>query len=184
MAKPTQPPLAPNPNHPRYCDLAFPAYRFIPGLNPHPVRDPDGHSHGKEEPKITLISPDDWQKNKYFLFGVDLYNHAYWWESHEAWEGLWLLTSKTDLYGQHLQGLIQISAAFIKWHLQQSIGLNKLFDLGINRLEFVKSHASHFMGVDMETHIKKLRAHFKPVLGEEPTTWPDLLQNYPFIELK
>ena len=37
----------------RYTDKEFPAYRFIPGLHPHPVNSPEGHSYGLDEEEIS-----------------------------------------------------------------------------------------------------------------------------------
>lgn len=125
----------------------------------------------------------DWSKNEEYLFGVDLYNHAFWWESHEAWEAVWLNTDKFQAYGQYLQGLIQISAAFIKWYLHQPEGLIKLYETGISRLEFVASSSPQFMGQDLTSHIIKLKKHFKPALDVK-SNWPDPILNYPFIELE
>ena len=169
--------------HKRYSNLPFPPYAFIPGLHPHPQRDPQGHSFGQPEEKLAYLEPARWQENGHYLFGVDLYNHGFWWESHEKWEAVWHTTDKSAIYGQYLQGLIQISAAFIKWHLHQHEGLKKLYEIGIERLEFVQKKSPTFMGLNLDEHIPKLKNHFQPVLTK-PKSWPDLLQNYPFIELR
>src|SRR3989338_7998386 len=68
---------------PRYTQIKFPPYRFIPGENPHPTENPCGHSYGKKGLDIGLFVPADWRKNEQYLFGIDLYNYGYWWESHE-----------------------------------------------------------------------------------------------------
>jgi hypothetical protein len=162
---------------------ALPPYAYIPGLNKHPVRDPEGHSYGRTEEKLTFLSPDDWRDNAEYLFGVDLYNHAFWWEAHEAWEGVWHTTDKDAEYGQFLQGLIQISAAFIKWYSHEDIGLRKLYDLGMMRLEFVAKTYPHFMGLDLERHIHKVKKHFRPILSRGASPWTDPLSDYPFLEL-
>lgn len=169
--------------HKRYSDLPFPPYAFIPGQNPHPQRDPQGHSHGQPEEKPAYLEPARWQENKNYLFGIDLYNHGFWWESHEKWEAVWHTTEKEKIYGQHLQGLIQVSAAFIKWHLHQHEGLKKLFEIGIERLEFVQKTSPAFMGLDLTEHVSKLKKHFQPVLTQADF-WPDPLNDYPYIELK
>lgn len=180
-------PQAPDPNHLRYTDFEFPPYRFIPGVNAHPQRDPEGHSYNKEHAPVIYSPPEDWQSNANYLFGVDLYNHAYWWEAHEAWEELWHTTKKSAAYGQFLQGLIQVSAAFIKWQSQQQVGMEKLFGIGLSRLEFVLASLpagqTQFMGLDLKTHRQKIKNHFEVVV-RETETWPDPLLEYPFIELK
>ncbi len=176
-------PQAPTPAVLRLTQNKLPPYRFIPGLSPHPRRDLTGHSFNQPELKLDFIDPKDWQKNHDYLYGVDLYNNAYWWESHEAWESVWHTTDKASAYGQYLQGLIQISAAFIKWYLNQHEGLVKLYDLGIGRLEFVAARHQQFMGLDVVSHVAKVKAHFAPVVAKVPTVWPEALVGYPFIVL-
>lgn len=175
-------PQAPNANYQRYSSFDFPDYRYIPGINHHPVRHPQGHSYNRIEEKLGFIEPKDWQKNSQFLYGVDLYNYAFWWESHEAWEGLWHLTQKDDVYGQFLQGLIQVSAAFIKWYLNHFDGMTRLYNIALGRLEFVASSHPQFMGIDLLQYISSLKQHFSSVL-KPPQEWPDPLLNYPFITL-
>ena len=61
-------------------------YAYLPGKNPHPVRDPTGHSYHVEPIPVAAeasLSSDA------FLWGLDLLNHGYYWEAHETWEGLW-----------------------------------------------------------------------------------------------
>jgi hypothetical protein len=174
-------PKAPDPDFLRLTSKMFPPYRFIPGLNPHPVRDPLGHSYGHSPAALSYLPPKQWRENGSYLYGVDLYNHAHWWEAHEAWEDVWHTTDKGSAQGQFLQGLIQISAAFIKWHLHQFDGLKKLYELGIARLEGVCVKNPQFMGVDLEAHIAKLKKHFYLTTQSEPQNWPDWRPHYPFL---
>lgn len=173
----------PDPTCPRYTGKNLPPYRFIPGLNPHPVRDPRGHSYGLAAESLSFIEPAQWQKNQAYLYGVDLYNYGFWWESHEQWENVWHTTDKDSAYGQFLQGLIQISAAFIKWHLRQHDGLEKLYNLGMKRLKFVVERNQVFMGLTLPGHIDKLERHFSQALRADKI-WPNPLESYPFIKLR
>jgi hypothetical protein len=160
------PPSAPDPNHPRLCKVSLPPYRYIPGINKHPVRDPEGHSFGKVHAPLVYSAPEKWRHNMDYLFGVDLFNYAYWWEAHEAWENIWHTTNKDEAHGQFLQGLIQVSAAYIKWYSHEAIGMHKLRDLGLGRLEFVRTLHPTFMGLDLADHLKKLRMHFHDAVDD------------------
>ena len=138
----------------RYApQVPFPAYAFLPGRMPHPRRDPKGHSFGTPEPKPAYLPPDQWRANESYLFGVDLHNHGYWWESHELWEALWHLTDGVE--GQFLQGLIQISAA----NIQRALGHDpvRLATEAIARLETVPDTV--FMGLRVHDHIAGARAY-------------------------
>ena len=178
--KPIEPP---DPNHRRYSTKPFPPYRFVPGFNPHPTIDPEGHSYGRAEEEIEIFDPAKWQKNETYLFGVDLYNYAYWWESHEAFEGLWGALPKNDPLSHFLQGLIQISAAFLKWHMHEKRGVMSLYHSGMNYLKLAQKEKSAYMGLDLDPHLQKLKQHFAIVILE-PSAWPDPIHNYPFIDLK
>ena len=96
---------------PRYTDRPFPTYRFVPGQSPHPRRDPQGHSYGQPEPTPPLFTPEEWWDSEWYLYGIDLYNHGYWWECHEVFEGLWHAVGPDSPQGQFLQALIQVAAA-------------------------------------------------------------------------
>lgn len=104
------PPIRP----PRYSERPFPAYAYQPGLTPHPRRDPAGHSHGHPEPAIAPFRPEAWDHAGTYLYGVDLYNHGYFWESHEIFEGLWNAFGHETTAGRLFKGLVQLAAANLK----------------------------------------------------------------------
>lgn len=49
-----------------------------------------------------------------FLWGLDLFNHGYYWEAHEAWEGLWQVADRGGPLRMLFKGLILLSAAGVK----------------------------------------------------------------------
>src|SRR5437762_2797351 len=75
---------------PRYASSPLPAYRYVPGRHPHPLRDPLGHSYAASAQAVPAAwQLQDWPQLDAWLFGVDLFNAFYFWEAHEAWESLW-----------------------------------------------------------------------------------------------
>ena len=140
-------------------DRPFPAYAYLPGRDPHPTRDPRGHSHGARVETATYLPADRWNENEEYLFGVDLYNHGYLWEAHEAWESLWHLAKGDAEQAGFLQGLIQCAAASLKVPMGQPNGLAKLAEIGTSRLEAVaRSAGPHFMGLDVPAFVSAFRA--------------------------
>ena len=98
MLKPINLPDPPNPPYPRYTKNIFPPYRYISGVNPHPLEDPAGHSYGKPASFVNdFWAPEAWGENEIYLFGVDLYNYAFWWKAHESFESLWQSVRDDDI---------------------------------------------------------------------------------------
>jgi hypothetical protein len=90
----------------------FPPYAFRPGL-PHP-RSPGGHSPGAPPPLPRPLDEARWDESEEYLFGIDLFNFGYYWEAHEAWEGLWKAAGKAGATAEFLKGLIKLTAAVWK----------------------------------------------------------------------
>lgn len=156
-----------DPDGVRYCSQRpFPPYRHVPGVTPHPIRDPQGHSHGLEEDDCPVSLPAAWRQTEDYLYGVDLFNFAYWWEAHEAWEGLWNKTE--DDCRLFLQGLIQISAALIKYHMRQLRGLQSLSTNGRTKLLHVLTNLDDpiYMGVNLPEFLTCLDTFFEPFFCE------------------
>ncbi len=149
-------PAAPDPRWPRYSPLPFPPYRFVPGFNPHPRRDPRGHAYGTPETPPPRVPVERWRENAVYLHGIDLYNYAYWWECHEALEGLWHLTGHTGPEAAFLQGVIQVAAAHLQRHLGSAAGARRLGRDAVERLESLG--ATSYMGVDLPPFIRAVRA--------------------------
>ena len=92
----------------RHTDFPLPALPYVPGRGVHPNRDPASaawRAHG--EPPATFAA-DDWRRCPQYLYAIDLFNHGYWWETHEVLEGLWFAAGRTPPAARYLQGLIQI----------------------------------------------------------------------------
>ena len=159
----------------RYApERAFPAYAYLPGRDPHPTGDPRGHSYSNAaEAPAVYLPPADWRENADYLYGVDLYNHGFLWEAHEAWEGLWHQAKHDAPQAQFLQGLIQCTAAALKVPMDQPNGLVRLAEVGTARLERVAREASAtFMGLDVPDFVRSFRtfAASEPASEDERPT--------------
>jgi uncharacterized protein len=95
-------------------DRPFPPYAFVPRRTPHPTQHPDGHSRLRAPPPPDPLDPADWPACRTWLHGVDLFNHGYYWEAHEAWEALWHQCGRTGLTADLLRALIRLAAAGVK----------------------------------------------------------------------
>ncbi|MCA8979808.1 MAG: DUF309 domain-containing protein [Planctomycetes bacterium] len=147
---------------PRYAPgRAFPPYAFLPGRDPHPRQDPRGHSFGTVE-AIASEAPhaENWRASEDYLHGVDLYNHGYLWEAHEAWEGLWHPAKQADPeLAAFLQGLIQCSASSLKARMGEPRGHQKLAELALAKLAAVaEEHEGRYMGLALFEFVADFRA--------------------------
>jgi hypothetical protein len=167
----------------RYSKKSFPPYRFIPGQNPHPTENPQGHSFGVSSGKVVDIDPHLWFVNETYLFGVDLYNHGYWWEAHESWEILWKQSKKDYVTRNFFQGLIKVSGAMLKWYQNKPVGVELLYSGGIEHLKETCHEYETFMGVDLMRHIAKLHEHFIVVISQ-PEDKTNFYKLYPYLELE
>lgn len=133
-------------NWPRYSTVSFPPYRFIPGRTPHPRRHPLGHSYRQPELPPILMPPGRWHESEDYLYGIDLYNFAYWWECHEVFEGLWHAAGRRSEQGHFFQALIQLAAANLTGFLGRPKAACNLLERGIARLQGVPAS---YMGIDV-----------------------------------
>lgn len=154
-------------------DREFPPYAFLPGRDPHPTRDPEGHSYegdGAIEPPPPYLDADEWRENDAYLWGADLYNHGYLWEAHEAWEGQWHASKKDEVQAKHVQGLIQCAAACLKITMGEPRGAGRLCQNGTDKLTWVAEQAGpSYMGLDLIEFVAEMRAF----IASEPETNED-----------
>jgi|GEM_PF-137930 len=94
--------------------MRFPPYAYVPGHRPHPTRSEAGHSFGVAEQTPEPMAPDQWRDCAPYLEGLELFNAGYYWEAHEAWEGLWVAAGRAGAMGEFFQGLIKLSVAGLK----------------------------------------------------------------------
>jgi len=111
-------------DRPRYdCDLRFPLRAFIPGRMPHPRR--LGETPGAEPltAPATPTSDTPGDRNRALRRGLDLFNHGFFWEAHEAWEEPWQALPRESPRALHLQALIRLAAAALKRVMEEPAGV-------------------------------------------------------------
>ena len=143
----------------RYAVTPFPAYAFVPGRAPHPRRDPRGHSHEASEPARRPLG--DWRLDETWRFGVDLYNHGYFWEAHEAWEALWHGEGRRGDVADFLKGLIQTTAAHVKTRQDCPDGVRILSTKARRLLEDVARRRPFLAGLDLVSFVAAQRVYFE-----------------------
>ena len=124
---------------PRYTDRQFPPYSYVPGHFPHPVSDPQGHMYGEKLGTPRPLEPAIWMTCHDYLYGIDLFNHGYYWESHEIWESLWHVAGRRGTIADFLKGLIKIAACTVKAREGNPRGVQRHAQRAIELLTAVSS---------------------------------------------
>jgi predicted metal-dependent hydrolase len=102
----------------------------------------------------TYLDVERWPENEAYLWGVDLYNHGFAWEAHEAWEGLWRAVKHDETEATFLQGLIQCAAAQVKMSMGDDAATRRLLERGLARLTSVRQqHGDRYMGLDLARYL-------------------------------
>jgi predicted metal-dependent hydrolase len=78
--------------------------------------------HGHEKPRPQPLDPARWAESEEYRYGVDLFNHGFYWEAHEAWESLWLAAGRRGPTAIWLKALIKLAAAMVKLREGSSVG--------------------------------------------------------------
>lgn len=150
---------------PRYLPARpLPAHAFIPGQSPHE------HRPAEAPPPAQPLDPARWRDSSEYLWGIDLYNHGYPWEAHEAWEGLWQVAARHSPERAFLQGLIQCAAAVVKARSHAWTGATRLGASGIDLLRRVMDvTGATFMGVDIDRFTAAFDAY---ITNDAHDAWP------------
>ena len=85
------------------------------------------------------------------MWGCDLFNHGYYWEAHEAWEGLWHASGQRGVTADFLKGLIKLAAAGVKVREGRPAGVSRHAQRAIELFERVRSQIEDpsYLGLDV-----------------------------------
>jgi len=106
-------------------DEPLPPYAYVPGRSLHPTTDPRGHSYGAATHTVPPPDPERWRDAAAFLRGIDLFNHGYYWEAHEAWESQWIACGRRGVAADFTKGLIKLAAAGVKARERRAEGVRR-----------------------------------------------------------
>ncbi|RJP25953.1 MAG: DUF309 domain-containing protein [Candidatus Omnitrophota bacterium] len=152
---------------PRYApEFPFPSYAFVPGRHPHPINHPEGHSYGLIPEEVEEPDPDNWKASQPYLYGIDLFNHGYYWEAHEIWESLWNACGRVGCTAMFLKALIKLAAAGVKAREGVPQGVRKLsrgaMELLLQLEQGLGQDNTYYMGLDIKdilSHAHQITLH-------------------------
>lgn len=133
----------------KYTKKEFPPYAFVPGRNPHPKSNPQGHLYGKPEEEYNQI--ENHLDSEHYLYGIDLFNHGFYWEAHEVWEGLWNAHKREGYKAEFLKALIKLAAAGVKVKQGQERGILDHSSAAQNIFKTIKNNTQNdiFLGLSL-----------------------------------
>jgi hypothetical protein len=135
----------------------FPSYTYVPGHWPHPTRHPDGHAVGEVEPPPVALVPDRWAECPEYLLGFRLFDAGYYWEAHEAWEGVWKASPRAGAEENLLRGLAQFAAGALKVRQDKARTTHVFAKKCTARFErAMELGGSPFAGLDLEELIRRV----------------------------
>jgi hypothetical protein len=148
---------------PRYCpSRPLPPYSYVTGLFPHPTRDERGHSFGLHEPSPAPLAEGTYRENEVYAYALDLFNHGFYWEAHEAWESLWHAAGRRGRTADFLKGLIKLAAGGVKAREGRSAGVKQHGERAVELFSGVRAaageQADFFLGLELASLIRAARS--------------------------
>jgi predicted metal-dependent hydrolase len=130
------------PAVPRYSARLLPARRFVPGETVRPEDSTSGRT------ALPPWQPEAWREIESWLWAIDLFNHGYWWECHEALEALWLSAGRATPPARFVQSLVHLSAACLNDRRGHRDASRRQAARAVRGLRAARSLGPRVMGVD------------------------------------
>ena len=137
-------------------EYVLPPYAYTPGQSPHPTRDPDGHKFKIKTENNDNFTHKHWETCRPYLFGFDLFNLGFYWESHESWEALWHTIGRRGNRATLLKGLIKLAASGVKARQGSESGVKLLANGAIKLFKDVVFENQKVRGDYMGFELKDL----------------------------
>ena len=107
-----------------------------------------------------------WQNTEPYRFAIDLFNAAYYWESHEVLEAVWHAAGHDSPAGLLAQGVIQAAAALLKQSMGQGDSALRLAGAAAAKL---RAGATIVLGVRAHVLADELEAYLAGSRDLPPT---------------
>jgi hypothetical protein len=147
--------------------LQLPPYSYVPGGPwPHPNR--TKQNRAEADKGASALAFQDVATSPMFRRGVQLFDAGYYWEAHEAWEGLWHAAGRRGATADVLRGLIKLAAAGIKVRERREAGVRTHARRAAECFAAARRlGGSHQLGLDLDMWIERALA-----IAEGPPTDP------------
>jgi uncharacterized protein len=150
-----------DPDSSQERSLRLPPYTYVPGGPwPHPKRAKESSGDRDMEPCLANNPlSGDVAASPLFRRGVELFDAGYYWEAHEAWEGLWHAVGRRGATADVLRGLIKLAAAGIKVRERREPGVRTHARRAAECFASARRQGgAHQLGLDLDVWIEQARA--------------------------
>ncbi|MBL7686006.1 MAG: DUF309 domain-containing protein [Deltaproteobacteria bacterium] len=126
----------------RYSLHPLPSYRYIPGKGPK-------DESRKDLPQLHYLDFEahEYRRSEAYLYGLDLFNHQYFYEAHEIWEELWHVVGHRSEVGLFLKSLIQLAAFYLKVEMKEDRPASRLLERVQEAMSYFHALDASFMGM-------------------------------------
>lgn len=101
------------------------------------------------EVEVSPLDPRLPGENEDYLYGIDLFNHGYFWESHVWWEAIWNEAGRKGELADFLKGLIKLAAGGVKINLaEEDVSIGHI-DRALELLAPIAENHPSYAGLDM-----------------------------------
>ena len=149
----------------------LPVQAYVPGETPRPETSP-AFDAAAAAPSHT--DPDNWATNATYLYGVALYEAAFFWEAHEVWEPVWMHAPPNSTHRALVQGLIQLANACLKLRMGRGNAARRLLDISVRHV--AASGTAPLMGfrpAELGAEITRFRESHPLDLAVRPELQPE-----------
>ncbi len=146
----------------RYCpEVKLPSFAYQPGQPGDSGQRPTRLESLQQRESPVPLQQSMFRNHRGLAFGLDLFNHGFFWEAHEVWEQAWTLSDGSER--ELLFGLIQLTAAALQRCLGKKEGAARLLQRARGHLaEAARVSGTIFCGIDLDTvAMESLRGHIQ-----------------------
>ncbi|WP_437192356.1 DUF309 domain-containing protein [Planctomicrobium sp. SH527] len=150
----------------------LPHYTYVSGLTTHPHRSGNSlpESTGNHSPSEQGLPPDAASQTPIWKNGARLFQHGYYWEAHEAWEGDWIVLGRRGPLADFTKALIKLAACGVKCLEQKPVGAKRHALRSLQLLQKLSDIAASELPDNLPglTFREELEVHVRTIASNPP----------------
>jgi pterin-4a-carbinolamine dehydratase len=128
----------------------FPINKYVPSINKKPKNHMDFYHLLSNK---HILNEHNFKKHSEFLYGIDLFNAGYFWETHEVLEDVWNQAGRKSELARAVQSIIFFAAAKLKQLKNDNKSATKHF---ASAKSYMPSEYKKFLGINLEQYFLEI----------------------------